>query len=117
MLMTAIILFAVAAVLGVVLASSHIKGKVPPIALALVHGILAASGLVITILAVVRAADAGIGVYSLVCFVIAALGGFVLISLHLRKRELPIGLIIVHGLMAVVGFALLLLWTFGNGAG
>jgi hypothetical protein len=115
MLMTAVILFAVAAVLGIVLASSHLKGKFPPIAFALVHGILAASGLVILILSVVRAAEAGMGTYSLVFFVIAALGGFVLVSYHLRKRALPVGLIIVHGLMAVVGFVLLLLWTFGTG--
>jgi hypothetical protein len=44
----------------------------------------------------------------------AAVGGFVLITLHLRKRALPMGLIIIHALMAVVGFALLLMWTFGG---
>lgn len=116
MLTTAVILFGAAAVLGLVLASSHIKGKVPPLALALLHGLLAATGLVIVIMAVMNAASAGVGTYALIFFVIAALGGFVLITMHLRKRALPMGLIIIHALMAVVGFALLLMWTFGNGA-
>ena len=115
MLTTAVILFGAAAVLGLVLASSHIKGKIPPLALSLLHGLLAASGLVIVILAGMNAVAAGIGLYSLIFFLIAAVGGFVLITMHLRRRALPPGLIIVHALMAVVGFALLLMWTFGKG--
>jgi len=115
MLTTAVILFGIAAVVGLYLASSHIKGKIPPIAVALLHGVLAASGLVIVIMAVVKATTSGMGLYALIFFLIAAVGGFVLITMHLRKRALPSGLIVIHALMAVVGFVLLLMWAFGGG--
>ncbi|MEO5930435.1 MAG: hypothetical protein ABIR47_10930 [Candidatus Kapaibacterium sp.] len=115
MLTYAVVLFAVAAVLGIALASSFLRGKVPSVVLAVIHGLFAASGLVIVLIGVIRAAHSGIGGYALGLFILAALGGFILFSLHLRKKAVPTELIVGHGLAAVVGFVLLLLWVFGNG--
>ena len=42
-------------------------------------------------------------------FIIAALGGFVLFAMHLKRRPLPGGLIVVHGLLAVAAFTILLI--------
>jgi len=39
--------------------------------------------------------------------VIAALGGFGLLSFHLRGRALPSGLLVGHALLAVAGFVTL----------
>lgn len=113
MLTTAIILFAIAAVLGAILASNFFRGKLPPLALSFAHGLFAASGLVVLILTITKMADSGMGKYSLGAFVIAALGGFYLVSRHLGKKEVPNGVIIIHALAAITGFALLLLWVYG----
>ena len=108
MLKIAVVLFALAALGGIILASLHLKTKNAPIPLALLHGLLAAAGLVLLITAVVQMASAGLAGVALVIFIIAALGGFVLFAMHLKKRPLPGGLIVVHGLVAVVAFIVLL---------
>lgn len=111
MLTAAIVVLAVAAMGGLVLASHAFAQKTPPMALAIVHGLFAASGLVLLILGVMKAATAGIGGWSLGIFLVAALGGFTLFSFHLRKRPLPVPLVVVHALAAVTAFVLLVIWA------
>lgn len=109
MLSIAIVLFAVAAVGGLIMAIMHFRGRTPPpLALALLHGVLAASGLVLLLMVVLRAAMAGVAGIALGLFVLAALGGFALLSFHLRGRALPNALVAGHGLLAVAGFLTLL---------
>jgi|SRR5215471_180627 len=108
MLGVAVVLFALAALGGIILAALHLKRKSAPIPLALLHGLLAAAGLVLLIIAVVQMASAGPAGVALVIFIIAALGGFVLFTMHLTRKPLPAGLIVVHGLAAVVAFVVLL---------
>jgi hypothetical protein len=108
MLEIAIVLFALAALLGLTLAVQHLKKNDAPIPLALVHGLAAAVGLVLLIVAVMQMPSAGLAGVALAIFVIAALGGFVLFAMHLMKKALPRGLIFVHGLAAVVAFVVLL---------
>jgi hypothetical protein len=48
-------------------------------------------------------------------FVIAALGGFVLLSFHLRGKPLPTGLAVVHGLVAAVALVLLIVIAVQRG--
>jgi hypothetical protein len=110
---TAIILFAIAAVLGLALATNAVKERPLSFGLATLHGLFAASGLVVLILVVMNAAESGLGGWSLGIFVVAALGGFTLLSFHLRKKSLPIPLVVVHALAAVTAFALLLVWVLG----
>ena len=114
MLTIAIVLFAVAAVLGLTMATKALRSNTPPLMLAIVHGLFAASGLILLIIGVMHATTAGIGAWSLGIFVTAALGGFWLFSFHLRGKSLPIPLIVLHGLAAVTGFGLLLMWAFGK---
>ena len=47
-------------------------------------------------------------VYALIVFAVAALGGFYLASLHLRKQVAPKAIVFVHAGLAVVGFLTLL---------
>src|SRR6266568_6098877 len=108
MLEVAAVLFALAALAGIILAALHLKTKGAPIPLAVIHGLLAAAGLVLLIIGVTQMASAGLAGVALVIFVIAALGGFVLFAMHLKKKRLPGGLIFLHGLAAVVAFLLLL---------
>ena len=106
----AIVLFAMAAVWGLMLASLHLQGKPLPWAAAIVHGVLAATGLVVLIVAVATGANTpGLAKVSLVLFILAALGGFVLFSFFARKQKLPTPLVLVHGIAAVAAFLLLLI--------
>lgn len=110
MLTTALVLFALAAVGGLVLAVRHFQGKPLPVPLAVVHGLAAASGLVLVLLAFVAAgAGGGTLAWALGLLVVAALGGFFLVSFHLRGRRAPSPAVVVHALVAVAGFLALLL--------
>jgi hypothetical protein len=106
-------LFAIAAIGGLTLAGMKFMGKELPIPLALLHGAFAAAGLVTLILNVVENRMNRLMDISLGLFVIAALGGFVLFSLQLMKKAQPASLIAVHGLVAVISFAVLLIALFG----
>jgi hypothetical protein len=48
-------------------------------------------------------------------FVIAALGGFVLLSFQLRKKPLPTALAVIHGLVAALALILLIIYTVQHG--
>ena len=116
MLITAIILFAVAAVAGFTMAAIHFRTHTAPRALlAGLHGLFAASGLSVLVLAVIRASSAFTQA-ALGILVLAALGGFTLVSFHLRGRALPDGLIVGHALLGIAGFGTLIaaVWLFAS---
>lgn len=104
----ALVLFGIAALGGLALAALRFANRPLPMPLALLHGLLAASGLAALALAVVNGAPGGART-ALVVFLLAALGGFFLFALHLKKRALPIPVVLVHGLAAVAAFVVLAL--------
>ena len=59
MLTYALIVFAIAAVGGLVLASSVLRGKLAPWALSILHALLGATGLVLLLLEVMRGSGTG----------------------------------------------------------
>ncbi len=112
----AVILFGIAALGGVFLAILRFLKKDLPMPVALVHGGVAASGLVTLTTTVVNqpGGPAGLAPIALGVLVVAALGGFVLFSFHVRKKLIPIPLLLVHALVAVAGYACLLASVFGS---
>jgi glucose uptake protein GlcU len=107
---TSLILFAVAAVAGLTMAIMHFRGVSPPkTVLAVVHGLFAASGLVALLLALIKLGFGGKPGLAFGLLVAAALGGFVLVSFHAQKKRLPSALVVGHALIAVAGFATLLI--------
>ncbi len=109
----AAILFAIAAVGGVIMAAMRFGGReLPPMALAIVHGLFAAAGLVTLIAAVVGSDSSLLAKVAAAGFVIAALGGFMLFSYHLRRQALPVNYVVIHGAGAVISFAILLAGIF-----
>ena len=112
MLEYAVLVFAIAALGGLVLASSVLRGKLAPWPLSLIHAALGATGLVLLILAVMDGAGGRITT-ALVILVVAALGGFYLASLHLKKQLAPSGVVLVHAGVAVLGFLLLCVTVYG----
>lgn len=104
-----ILLLAIAAVAGVTMAVTHFrKATLPRPVVAVLHGLFAASGLVVLLLAVIKTGMQGTPAIALALLVVAALGGFALLSSHVRGRALPSGLVVGHALLAVAGFATLL---------
>lgn len=106
------VLFALAALGGLTLAIMHIRKSGAPMSLSLIHGLVAAAGLILLILAMARAELGGLVMVSVVLFVVAAVGGLMLLATHLRSRPLPAPLIVVHGLVAAAAFAVLLSFLF-----
>lgn len=104
---------AIAAVGGLVLAASVLRGKLAPWALSIVHALLGATGLVLLLLEVMRGSGAGRARAALVLLGIAALGGFYLASIHARKTVAPKAVVFVHAGVAVAGFLVLLCAVLG----
>lgn len=105
--------FGVAAVGGLVMLVMSRGERRVPMGLALLHGLLAATGLVLLGVAVLRGGAGGLATWSLGVLLVAALGGFVLFAQYLRKGTFPFSLGLAHGLVAVVGFLLLVGWALG----
>src|SRR3546814_7261102 len=89
MLLYSVLIFAIAAVGGVVLASSVLRGKLAPWTISLLHALLGDSGLILLILVVLQGSAPGRLTAALGLLVVAALGGFFLASFHLRKQVAP----------------------------
>jgi hypothetical protein len=109
MLNIAIVVFAVGALGGLVLANSVLRGRLASWTLSLLHAALGAAGLVLTALVVLGGTTdvAGVVPISLLILVAAALAGFFLASFHLRKLPAPKAAVVAHAGVAVVGFLLL----------
>lgn len=103
MITSSVVLFLLAAVGGLVMALRIFKGALPPPALAAGHGLLAATALVLAILAAMTPAAVPLVKYGAGILFVAALGGFFLLSFHLRKVPHPKAVVVLHALLAVSG--------------
>ena len=109
MLLYATLTFSVAAVGGIFLAYRVLNGELAPWAVSLLHAGLGAAGLVMTAMAVLAGAGGPVmGPMTLATLLIAALGGFYLASIHLKKRVASSGLVITHATVAITGFLFLI---------
>jgi hypothetical protein len=107
-----IVIFAIAAVAGVILAALHFSGKNLPMALALFHGVFAVVGVILLILGIMKLSGAGILGGALALFVVAALGGLTLFfGFYLRRKKLSTPIVGLHALFAVIGFLLVIVYA------
>lgn len=102
--------FALAALLGMYLLSFVLRGKETPKAVVFTHGPLAAIGIVLLIVYIFKGGPNPWE--SLILFVLAALGGAYMLFRDLTGKPIPKILAIGHGLLAVTGFVLLLVFAF-----
>ena len=112
MLNTALIVFAVAAVGGLILAAHVLRGRFAPWALSLLHALLGALGLALLL---VLLAGGSLPQPVLIAFgllLVAALGGFFLASFHLRQKLPPKAIVGIHAGVAVAGFLTLFSQAF-----
>lgn len=111
LLQTSAALFGAAALGGLLMAAIRFRGTPrPPAWLALGHGLLAAAGLTLLLFAAFTIGVPPLAQFATAAFVLAAAGGAALNLLyHQRQLPLPIPLLVGHALLAVAGFAMLLL--------
>ncbi|MBN8726125.1 MAG: hypothetical protein J0H15_00275 [Xanthomonadales bacterium] len=109
-LWTSIVLFALAAGGGLVMAGMRVSGdRNPPAWLAMLHGLLAAAGLTLLLFAAFTIGLPTYATWGLVLLVIAAVGGLYLnLGYQERRVLLPKTVVYVHAAIAVVGFLLVL---------
>lgn len=116
MLQTATVLLAITALGGLLMAGIRFATKHnPPAWLAMLHGLLAASGLTLLAYAVCTTPVPQSATLALALFLLAAAGGAVMsLAYKWRQRLLPAWLVIAHALAAVTAFLLLLAAAFGS---
>lgn len=103
-------LFVAGALGGLVMAVRVFRGQSIPVLLAVGHGVLGAAGLVLLLIAAMSGGTPGAIKIVLGILVLAALGGFFLASYHVRGKQHPQAVILVHALVAASGVCVLL-WT------
>jgi hypothetical protein len=104
----AAILFAIAALGGATLATLHFMGKPRPLPLAMLHLLLAGSGLTVLVTAVLADSSNMVANVAAGILVVVVLGGLFLLSFRLRSLPLPTPVVLIHGTGAVAGFVTLL---------
>jgi hypothetical protein len=106
MLNIAILVFAIGAVGGLVLANTVLRGRLASWPLSLLHMALGATGLVLTVFGGASGISSIVPI-ALFVLVVAALGGFFLASFHARQIPGPKPVVVIHASVAVIGFLLL----------
>ena len=110
-LYTVIAIFGMAAIFGMYLLSLILRNKTTPKGVTFAHGALAAVALVLLIVYAIRHSP---GPWTIVIiFALAASGGFILNYRDITGKSIPKWLGIGHGLLAITGFILLLVFAFG----
>ncbi|WP_133498666.1 hypothetical protein [Cognatilysobacter terrigena] len=115
MLQTAAILLLITALGGLVMAGIRFAGKRnPPAWLAMVHGLLAASGLTLLLYAVLTGSAPPLASLAVVLLLLAAGGGAVMSLVYKwHDRLLPSWLVVGHAVLAIGGFLCVLAAAFG----
>lgn len=108
MLMYALIVLAIGAVGGLVMAARVLRGHFAPWALSVLHALLGATGLVLLILLMLQGSPPQRVLVGFGLLLLAALGGFFLASFHLRRALPPKAVVLIHAGAAVAGFLTLL---------
>jgi hypothetical protein len=108
MLYAIIALFAIAAVIGLIVLKNWLTGQETARTTVYAHGIFAAIGLVFLIVYYFQNGVKTLQT-SIILFVVAALAGFYMFFRDLKGKMSPVWLAVVHGLVAVAGFLLIVL--------
>lgn len=122
MLISAVLVLAIAALLGSVLAALHWREDAapPPWPLGALHGLIAIAGfgcLALALRGPPRGLDQGTGAFGTIAaalVALAALAGLALFTARLRRRRLSATLIGVHATLAISGFVVLLAYVLAG---
>jgi hypothetical protein len=106
MLYLTIILFAIAAIIGVIILKNWLTSAKTARTVIYAHGIFAAAALVLLLVHTLNNPSSALQT-SLAIFIAAALGGFYMFFRELKGILSPTWLGVVHGLLAIVAFGVL----------
>jgi hypothetical protein len=102
-------LFILAALFGLTVLFYILKDKPTPKLAVFIHGLIAASALLILLYYTYRNPTT-ILITSSILFIIAALGGFTLLSFDLRGKAIPKALALIHPIIAISGLIALIVY-------
>lgn len=92
------------ALLGAVLAAHVLRGKFAPWTLSPLHALLGATSLALLIAMLIEGPAPTRVTYALILLLLAACGGLLLVSFHMRERLPPKIIVIAHAALALSGF-------------
>src|SRR5512141_537405 len=111
---TAYVLLTITTLGGLTMAGLRFANRPnPPAWLAMAHGFAAGAAATLLLYAYFTVGLPRLAAWGLLLFIIAALGGIYLnLNYHMKQQALPIGIMVVHAMIAVAGFVLLVLAIF-----
>ncbi len=107
MLYVSVVLFLYAVLSGLLMVVGISRGAKPWLPLVLGHGVLAVTALVLALWVAIATGAAAIE-YGVAVLLLTALGGFLLLSFHLRGKPHPWVVVVLHALPAVGGVGCLM---------
>ena len=110
MLVASIIIFALAAVFGLLNLIAILSNRQTSKPVVYSHGLFAAIALILLIIFTVNAVGSS-PVLSLVLFIIVAVVGFFLFARDLSNKPGPKAIALIHGLVAVIAFIILIIFA------
>ena len=111
MLITAIVLFVVAAIFGLIILSAILRNQPTPKAVVFTHGPIAATALILVLIYAFTEQTSPLLITSIVLFVLAALGGLTLFTIDMQKKPIPKVLAVIHPIIAVIALFTLVVYT------
>ena len=116
MMKAAVVLLAIAAVGGLTMAVIRFRGADrPPSFITMAHGFLAGAALTLLLYAWCTVGLPPLAKTATAIFVVVGLvGAWINLNFHSKLLPLPKGVIVVHGVVAVIAFVLLLLAVMGG---
>src|SRR5262245_15156761 len=111
MLITAIMLFLIAAIFGLIILTAILKNQPTPKSIVFTHGPIAALALILVIIYSIRGHTEPLLITSIVLFILAALGGLTLFTIDMRNKPIPKLLAVIHPIVAVIALISLIIYV------
>src|SRR5688572_11812593 len=111
MLTTAIVLFLVAAIFGLIVLTAILKNQPTPKLAVFAHGPIAAIALIIVIVYTILGHREPLLITSIVLFILAALGGLTLFIIDMQKKPIPKSIAVIHPMIAVLALITLIIYV------
>lgn len=112
MLAAIIVFFVIAAVFGAVVLTAVLRNKSTPKFMVLMHGTFAFIALLMLIAYLASGPISPMLITSITLLVLAALGGFTLLTFDLKNKPIPKALALAHPFVAIIGVAILIVYLF-----
>ncbi|MFN3402540.1 MAG: hypothetical protein ACK40G_00505 [Cytophagaceae bacterium] len=111
MIITSILILAVSAALGLLILINWLKKQNAPKSIVYSHGIIAVAGVVTLLIYAIQNPNR-FPMISIILFTIAAIAGLYMFIMDIQKNSKPLGLAVIHAMVAIAGFLMLLMFAF-----